>query len=94
MDMNELHQIEPALQAAMEHRLNRAIGQIEAVKRMLADNDAHACKEVVSQIKAARSALRKVSELYIGERISACNALPEPERSENIKEALAALAVD
>jgi len=76
------------------HRLNRASGQIQAVKRMLEAPERYSCKEVVSQLKAARSALRKVSEVYVASQITACATLPEPERSRNIKQALEALAVD
>jgi DNA-binding FrmR family transcriptional regulator len=75
------------------HRLNRAIGQIQAVGRMLEEPDTYSCKEVVSQLKAARSALRKVSEIYVASQITHCLELPEPTRSEHIREAMEALAV-
>lgn len=81
-------------QKSMTHRLNRAGGQIQAVKRMLEQPETYSCKEVVSQLKAARSALRKVSELYVAAQITHCDALPEPERTESITKALEALAVD
>ncbi len=78
----------------MTNRLNRASGQIQAVRRMLETPDQYTCKDVVSQIKAARGALRKVGELYIASQITSCANLPEPERSQNIKRALEALSVD
>jgi DNA-binding FrmR family transcriptional regulator len=79
---------------SITHRLNRASGQIQAVKRMLEAPERYSCKDIVSQLKAARSALRKVSEVYVASQITTCAALPEPERSRNIKRALEALAVD
>ena len=78
----------------MTHRLNRATGQIQAVKRMLANQEGYTCKDIVSQIKAARSALRKVSELYVAAQVERCNSFPEPQRTENLKEALKALSVE
>lgn len=81
-------------QKSMAHRLNRAGGQIQAVKRMLEQPEKYSCKEVVSQLKAARSALRKVSELYVAAQITECSDLSEPNRSASIKQALEALAVD
>jgi DNA-binding FrmR family transcriptional regulator len=81
-------------QSAMTHRLNRAMGQIRAVQRMLEHPQQYSCKDVVSQLKAARSALRKASELYVGAQITSCASLPEPARSTNIRKALEALAVD
>lgn len=86
--------LEASVRADMTHRLNRASGQIQAITRMVAEPDKYGCRDVVSQIKAARSALRKVSELYIAAQVEKCAELPEPERSANIKEALRALAVD
>jgi DNA-binding FrmR family transcriptional regulator len=90
----EHDQVTQEVTIAIKNRLNRASGQIQAVKRMLEDPDRYSCKEVVSQLKAARSALRKVSELYVGSQITKCASLPEPERSQNIAKALEALAVD
>ncbi|MBP9760444.1 MAG: metal-sensitive transcriptional regulator [Candidatus Pacebacteria bacterium] len=88
------NQTDSKLTVDITHRLNRASGQIQAVKRMLEEPNHYSCKEVVSQLKAARSALRKVSELYVGSQITKCVSLPEPERSKNIATALEALAID
>jgi len=79
---------------SITNRLNRANGQIAAVCRMLEQPSSYSCKDIVSQLKAARSALRKASETYVASQITQCASLPEPERSKNIKEALDALAVD
>lgn len=76
------------------HRLNRASGQILAIRRMLDSPEQYGCKDVVSQIRAARGALRKVGELYISSRIIACADLPEPERTRAIEQALEALSID
>lgn len=61
---------------------------------MLESPEQYGCKEVVSQIRAARGALRKVGELYISSQIITCADLPEPERSRNIAQALEALSID
>jgi len=49
----------------MVHRLNRAIGQLEAIKRMVEEQKPGTCKDVVYQVKAVRSALKRVSDLYV-----------------------------
>ena len=51
-------------------RLNRIIGQIEAVKRMI-DEDAP-CEDVLTQISAAKSALNKAGQVILEGHISHC----------------------
>jgi DNA-binding FrmR family transcriptional regulator len=97
MQTSETHatqHTDPATRADLTRRLNRAAGQIQAISRMVEHPTEYSCREVVSQIKAARSALRKVSELYISAQVTQCITLPEPQRTANIKEALKALAVE
>ena len=76
------------------NRLNRAEGQIKALKRRLETDSEPDCKEFITQVKAARSALKAVTELYVLLHIHSCQALPPKERDEHISEAVKLLARD
>ena len=52
------------------HRLNRANGQLEAVKRMV-ENDAN-CLETLQQLKASINALKKFGEAYTQDHLNDC----------------------
>lgn len=58
------------LQADMQKRLNRAIGQLTGVKAMIEDN--RYCGDVLTQLAAAESAVRRVSELVLAEHMRTC----------------------
>lgn len=58
------------LQADVERRLNRAIGQLNGVKAMVEDN--RYCGDVLTQLAAAESAVRRVSELLLQEHMRTC----------------------
>lgn len=58
------------LQADMQKRLNRAIGQLTGVKAMIEDN--RYCGDVLTQLAAAESAVRRVSEMVLAEHMSTC----------------------
>ena len=58
------------LQADMQKRLNRAIGQLTGVKAMIEDN--RYCGDVLTQLAAAESAVRRVSEMVLAEHMRAC----------------------
>ena len=58
------------LQADLHKRLNRAIGQLNGVKAMLDDN--RYCGDVLIQLAAAQSAVRKVSELVLKNHMETC----------------------
>lgn len=75
----------------MIDRLSRAEGQIRALKHALEQDDLD-CQAFITQIKAARSALKGVSEQYILEHLSTCQALPSPEREKQMAEAIHLLA--
>lgn len=75
-------------------RLSRAEGQIRALKASLEEDKIKDCKAFMSQIKAARSALKKVSEQYVLQHIKQCQSLPDKKRDEQISEALKVLASD
>lgn len=58
------------LQADVTKRLNRAIGQLNAVKNMIEDN--RYCGDVLTQLAAAESAVRRVSEMVLQEHMETC----------------------
>jgi DNA-binding FrmR family transcriptional regulator len=58
------------MQADLERRLNRAIGQLGGVKAMLDDN--RYCGDVLIQLTAAQSAIKKVSEILLREHLNTC----------------------
>ena len=78
----------------LQNRLNRAEGQIRALKAMLEDDEAEDCRDFIIQIKAARAALKRASEQYILSHIHRCETLPKKEREEKITEAINLLASD
>lgn len=59
-----------ALQKDVRIRLNRAIGQLNAVKDMLDDN--RYCGDVLTQLAAAEKAVRRVSEIILREHLETC----------------------
>ena len=58
------------LQADMQKRLNRAIGQLTGVKAMIEDN--RYCGDVLTQLAAGESAVRRVSEMVLAEHMRTC----------------------
>ena len=58
------------LQADMQKRLNPAIGQLTGVKAMIEDN--RYCGDVLTQLAAAESAVRRVSEMVLAEHMRTC----------------------
>lgn len=58
------------LKRDIERRLNRAIGQLNGVKDMI-DDDRY-CGDVLTQLAAAESAVRRVSELVLKEHMRTC----------------------
>jgi DNA-binding FrmR family transcriptional regulator len=59
----------------LQHRISRIQGQLEAIKGNLdTGGDVEACRDVLYQLKAARSALKRVGDVYIANNISACLA--------------------
>lgn len=57
---------------ALLHRLNRAQGQIEAIKRSLNDDGEKNCLETLRLIKASQNALKKFAEIYITDHLEDC----------------------
>lgn len=58
------------LQADLQKRLNRAIGQLNGVKNMIDDN--RYCGDVLTQLAAAESAIRRVSEIVLRNHLETC----------------------
>ena len=52
-------------------RINRAQGQVKAVKRMYESGKSD-CVSMVQQIQAARSALAKVAEMLLADEANRC----------------------
>ena len=76
------------------NRLSRAEGQIHALKEALEEDRVNDCKAFISQIKAARSALKHTSEQFVLHHIHTCQSLESSERDEQIAEAIKILASD
>ena len=58
------------LQADLQKRLNRIIGQLGGVKSMIADN--RYCGDVLTQLAAAQSALKAVSQIVLKNHMETC----------------------
>ena len=58
------------LQRDVQKRLNRTIGQLNGVKAMIDDN--RYCGDVLTQLAAAESAVRRVSEILLAEHMRTC----------------------
>lgn len=56
---------------ALIHRLNRASGQLEALKRSLEDNTDD-CRMILQQVKAVSNALKRFGEAYVKEKAGEC----------------------
>lgn len=82
------------LQKKLLDRLSRAEGQIRALRAFLEKDEPQDCMKFITQVKAARSALKGVSEEYIIHHIHTCEALPKNKRNEQISEAIKLLAKD
>ena len=57
-------------QADLIKRLNRAIGQLNGVKNMIEDN--RYCGDVLVQLSAAESAVRRISEMLLQDHLETC----------------------
>lgn len=76
------------------NRLSRAEGQIRSLRETLEQNKASDCKQFVTQIRAARSALRSVNEQFVIDHIKECQLLKPNERDEKIEAALKIISSD
>ncbi len=81
-------------QKLLINRLNRAEGQIRALRRSVNSDRKQDCKKFITQVKAARSALKSVSEQYVLMHIHSCQSLNEKDRDKQITEAIKTLTRD
>lgn len=84
----------PEYKKSLLDRLSRAEGQIRALRHSLEEDETCDCKAFISQVKAARSALKRTSEQFVLHHINSCQSLPHKEREAKIEEALKVLASD
>jgi DNA-binding FrmR family transcriptional regulator len=66
------------------HRLNRAQGQIEAIKKKLLNDEPLDCMKTMHLLKAAQNALKKFGENYVIEHYHEC--LKDKPNREELKE--------
>ncbi len=66
----------------IEARLNRAEGQIKAIKRMY--DQGAACSDVVQQVQAVRSALGKIAGLLLTGEVKRCAEMGDVDELEKI----------
>ncbi|MBR6425769.1 MAG: metal-sensing transcriptional repressor [Oscillospiraceae bacterium] len=64
------HIHDPAKTQAVVHRLSRAIGHLESVRKMV--QDGRDCSEVLVQLAAVQSALAGASRVLLKEHIEHC----------------------
>lgn len=55
---------------ALHNRLNRIIGQINAIDRMI--DDGTPCEDILMQINAAKSALHRAGQVVLEEHLNCC----------------------
>ncbi|MCA9366924.1 metal-sensitive transcriptional regulator [Candidatus Kaiserbacteria bacterium] len=79
---------------ALLNRLNRAEGQVRALREALQADEVTDCAAFMNQIKAARSALKHASEQYVLLHLHQCEALPKAKRDEQVAAAIKILASD
>ena len=59
-----------AFQSDLQKRLNRAIGQLNGVKKMIDEN--RYCGDVLTQLAAAEAAVHRVSEIVLRDHLETC----------------------
>lgn len=64
------HTHDPAQTKAVINRMNRAIGHMESIKRMI--ESGRDCSEVLIQIAAVRSAINNVGKIILEDHINHC----------------------
>lgn len=68
-------------------RLNRAVGQIDAVRKKIEKGDDNDCINTLRQLKASINALKKFGEAYMTQHLEVClsNGKSSDEMKENLK---------
>lgn len=54
------------------HRINRIIGQLEAIKKTIKSNEKKDCVKTIRLLKAANNAMKKFGEVYVKDHIQEC----------------------
>jgi DNA-binding FrmR family transcriptional regulator len=67
----------PEVMEDLRGRLRRAAGQVKAVERML--DEGRDCREVVTQLSAARAALEQVGFKLVSTAVTQCVSDPDGE---------------
>ncbi|MCQ2437498.1 MAG: metal-sensing transcriptional repressor, partial [Clostridia bacterium] len=61
---------DPEMIHNLENRLNRMVGQLNGIKRMIDEN--RYCGDILTQISAVESALRNVGYIIMEEHVNTC----------------------
>lgn len=75
----------------INNRFNRVAGQIRAIQNNVQENPDADCREIIYQIKAARNALKKISDSLLERKINQCVDVNKKELT-HLKEALEILS--
>ena len=75
-------QRDPALAKALDNRLNRIIGQLNGIKKMLDDN--RYCGDILTQLSAAESALQNFGYIVLQNHLATCVSEEIKKGNENI----------
>lgn len=84
----------PAPNRDLINRLNRAQGQIEAIKKTLLASEqgpeSADCLKTIQLLKAANNALKKFGEAYVERHLTDCikRGVPDRELEHNLKEVI------
>lgn len=72
------------------HRLNRAQGQIEALKKIVNSDQEQDCLETLRLIKAVNNALKKFGEAYVSEHLDQCirKDVPKQQMQDGLQEVI------
>lgn len=75
----------------IDHRFNRIYGQIKAIQKNIHEHPEVSCKDVIYQIKATRKALKRISDIFLEQKINLCVDVNKKEYH-HLKEALEILS--
>ena len=76
-------ELPPEVLDDLRARLRRAAGQVKAVERML--DEGRDCRDVVTQLSAARAALEKVGFRLVSAAVTECVSHPDELRTTDEK---------
>ena len=76
-------------QKELIHRLNRVQGQIDAIRKMIENNEPD-CIRVMQLLKASTNALKKFGEAYMQEHLHTClqDNMPKEEMNQKMKDVI------